>query len=175
MLTTPRLILRPWRDEDIPTLAAMFADPTVMRFFFGTRDLAYTERWVAGVRAHIDRTGYGIWAIEAPGTASFIGFCGLSVVPDHMPCAPAVEIAWTLAEAHWRRGYASEAARAALADGFTRCALPEIVAFTATINTPSQGVMEKAGMRRDPAADFLHPRVPPDHRLAPHVLYRVTA
>ena len=51
--------------------------------------------------------------------------------------------------------------------------LPEVVAFTARVNMPSQRVMEKLGMQRDPAADFNHPRVPDGHALQPHVLYRI--
>jgi RimJ/RimL family protein N-acetyltransferase len=90
-----------------------------------------------------------------------------------MPAFPGVEIVWTLAEAYWRQGYATEAARAALADGFGRLGLSEIVAFTAAVNTPSRGVMTKLGMRRDPSEDFQHTRIPPAHELAPHVLYRL--
>jgi RimJ/RimL family protein N-acetyltransferase len=175
VLTTERLVLRHWRDADIAPVTAMFADPIVMRYFLGMRDASYSEKWVAGVRAHFDRTGFGIWAVEAPGVAPFIGFAGLSTVPDTMPACPGVEIVWTLAEAHWRRGYASEAARAALADGFGRLGRDEIVAFTAVINAPSRGVMAKIGMRRDERGDFLHPRVPKGHELSPHVLYRIAA
>jgi RimJ/RimL family protein N-acetyltransferase len=173
LLTTDRLVLRMWRDSDIAPVAAMFADPAVMRYFLGTRDAGYSERWVAGVRAHFARVGFGIWALEAPGVADFIGFAGLSEVPDYMPAFPGVEIVWTLAEAYWRQGYATEAARAALADGFGRLGLSEIVAFTAAVNTPSRGVMTRLGMRRDPSENFQHPRIPPAHELAPHVLYRL--
>jgi RimJ/RimL family protein N-acetyltransferase len=173
LLTTDRLVLRAWRDRDIAPVTAMFADPVVMRYFLGTRDAAYSERWVAGVRAHFARTGFGIWALEAPGVADFIGFAGLSEVPDSMPAFPGVEIVWTFARAYWRQGYATEAARATLADGFGRLGLSEIVAFTAAVNTPSRGVMAKLGMRRDPSEDFPHPRIPPAHVLAPHVLYRL--
>jgi RimJ/RimL family protein N-acetyltransferase len=175
LLTTDRLVLRTWRDRDIAPVAAIFADPAVMRYFLGTRDTAYSERWVAGVRAHFDRLGFGIWALQAPGVADFIGFAGLSEVPDSMPAFPGVEIVWTLAEAYWRQGYATEAARAALTDGFGRLGLSEIVAFTAAVNAPSRGVMAKLGMHHDPRDDFQHPRIPEAHVLGPHVLYRLTS
>ncbi len=175
MLRTARLILRPWRDADLPAVTALFADPVAMRYFDGTRDAAYSARWLAGVRAHFDRHGFGLWALEAQGVAPFIGFVGLSTIPESMPPHPGVEIVWTLAPAHWRQGYATEAARAVLADGLGRLGLPEIVAFTAAVNAPSRGVMEKLGMRHDPAGDFPHPRMPPDHKLRPHVLYRIAA
>ncbi|MCW3475794.1 GNAT family N-acetyltransferase [Limobrevibacterium gyesilva] len=172
MLTTARLVLRHWREDDLDAVAAMTADPVVMRYFLHARSRAQSDAWVAGVRAHFDRTGFGIWAVEAPGVAAFIGFVGLSQVPADMPSAPSVEAVWTLDRPYWNRGYASEAARAAMADGFTRLGLDEIVAFTTVVNTPSRAVMERLGMVRDPTEDFDHPRVPAGHRLARHVLYR---
>jgi ribosomal-protein-alanine N-acetyltransferase len=173
MLTTPRLLLRPWRDADLEPLAAMTGDPVVMRYFGITRDRAQSDAWAARARAHHDRHGFGIWVVELPGVAPFIGFVGLSTVPPDFPTPPGVEIVWTLAAPFWRRGYASEAARAALDDGWSRLQLKEIVAFTATINTPSRGVMQRLGMHHDPAGDFDNPRVPAGHELRRHVLYRI--
>ena len=172
MLRSERLILRPWRDADLEPCAAMTSDPEVMRFFGVTRDRAQSDAWVARARVHFLREGFGIWAIEALGVAPFIGFAGLSRVPAWMPMAGAIEAVWTLARPFWRRGYASEAARAAMADGFRRLGLAEIIAFTASVNQPSRGVMEAIGMVRDSAADFDHPRVPADDKLCRHVLYR---
>jgi ribosomal-protein-alanine N-acetyltransferase len=149
----------------------MTSDPEVMRFFGVLREGAASDAWVARTRAHWEREGFGLWVVELPGTAPFIGFAGLSRVPDFMPCAGGVEAAWTLARAFWRRGYATEAARAAMDDGFGRFGLAEIVAFTAAINLPSRGVMEALGMTRDPAEDFDHPRVA-EGPLRRHVLYR---
>jgi ribosomal-protein-alanine N-acetyltransferase len=172
IITTPRLILRPWREADLAPVAAITADPAVMRYFHLTRTREQSDAWVARAQAHIDRHGFGIWAVEAPGVAPLIGFVGLSTVPGSIPCAPGVEAVWTLGQAWWRRGFCMEAARAAMEDGFTRLALPEIVAFTATSNVPSQRVMQKLDMIRDSDGDFIHPRVPEGHELAPHVLYR---
>ncbi len=175
MIRTERLLLRPWRDADLAPVAAITADPAVMAFFHLTRSRPQSDAWVARTQAHIDRHGFGIWAVEAPGVAPLIGFVGLSTVPADLPCAPAVEAVWTLGAAWWRRGYAAEAATAALRDGFTRLGLAEIVAFTAASNTPSQAVMRAIGMTRDPKGDFDHPRVPEGHPLRPHVLYRRAA
>jgi RimJ/RimL family protein N-acetyltransferase len=175
ILTTERLILRPWRESDLEPVAAITADPQVMRFFHLTRTRDQSDAWVARAQSHIDRTGFGIWAVEAPGVAPLIGFVGLSTVPDILPCAPAVEAVWTLGAAWWRQGYCTEAANAAVQDGFTRLGLSEIVAFTAAINLPSQGVMRAIGMQRDPNGDFDHPRVPAGSPVRPHVLYRRSA
>ena len=173
MLSTPRLILREWRDEDLVPLAAMTTDPEVMRFFTGIRPRPRSDAWAARVQAHFEQHGFGIWAVEAPGVAPFIGFVGLSTIPPDFPTGAGVEIVWTLDRPFWRRGYALEAARAAIDDGFTRLRPGEILAFTATINLPSRTLMERLGMTRDAAGDFEHPRVPVGHSLRPHVLYRI--
>lgn len=174
MITTDRLILRPWRDSDRAPVAAFTADPEVMRFFGITRTREQSDAWMDRAQAHIDRTGFGIWAVEAPGVAPLIGFVGLSTVPTDLPCAPAVEAVWTLGAAYWRKGYCTEAARAAMQDGFGRLALPEIVAFTAAVNEPSRAVMRALGMTHDTAGDFDHPRVATES-LRRHVLYRMKA
>lgn len=172
MLTTARLTLRRFVPADAEAVAVLIGDPQVRRFFFRTRDRAESDAWLTQVQAHWDGHGFGLWAVEVPGERAFIGFVGLSRVGPELPCAPAVEAIWTLAQPFWGRGYAPEAARAAMVDGFDRLALPEIVAFTARLNTPSRSVMEKIGMRRDQASDFIHPAAPPGHPLGPHVLYR---
>jgi RimJ/RimL family protein N-acetyltransferase len=78
-----------------------------------------------------------------------------------------------LAKQYWGQGYATEAARASLAFGFDVLNLPEIVSFTAHNNERSLKVMERLGMRHNPAEDFAHPSLPPEHSLSGHVLYRL--
>ena len=92
-----------------------------------------------------------------------------------MPFAPAVEIGWRLARPFWRRGLAAEGARAAIDFGFGSLGLAEIVAYTYQGNARSRALMERLGMARDPAEDFLHPALDPGEPLAPHVLYRLSA
>src|SRR4029079_5724065 len=75
--------------------------------------------------------------------------------------------------AYWGHGYATEAARLALRYGFGTLALSEIVAYTATTNRRSRALMERLGMRRDPADDFDYPGLPEGHPLRRHVLYRL--
>jgi RimJ/RimL family protein N-acetyltransferase len=172
-LRTPRLILREWRAADSGPFAAMSADPEVMRYYFAPlADRAASDAWIAHMRQHNEEHGFAYWAVELPGEADLIGAIGLTRVHG-MPFAPAVEIGWRLARAFWRRGYATEAARAVLDDGFGRLGLDELVAFTVPANQASQRVMQRLGMTRDPADDFGHPRVPPGHPLRRHVLYRI--
>jgi RimJ/RimL family protein N-acetyltransferase len=98
---------------------------------------------------------------------------GLSVPRFEAPFTPCVEIGWRLARAHWGRGYATEAARAALGHAFGPLGLGEVVAFTVPANVPSRAVMTRLGMTRTPADDFDHPLLPEGHPLRRHVLYRI--
>jgi ribosomal-protein-alanine N-acetyltransferase len=86
-----------------------------------------------------------------------------------------VEIGWRLARSSWGNGYATEAARAVLSFGFEEAGLSEVVSFTTVANQRSRAVMERIGMRRDPADDFDHPGLPLGHPQRPHVLYRIAA
>src|SRR5260370_23269986 len=79
------------------------------------------------------------------------------------PFPPAVEAGWRLARPYWGKGYAVEAARAAIDDGFFRLGLNEIVAYTVPANRASWRVMERLGTRGAPAADFDPPSRPPRH------------
>jgi RimJ/RimL family protein N-acetyltransferase len=174
LLRTPRLLLRPWRDEDIAAFAEMSADPVVMEYLLPLSDRGLSaESWVARARAHWDEHAFGQWVVELPGVAYFIGVVGLGVVSYQAPFTPAVEVAWRLTRPYWGRGYATEAAGAAVDYGFGKLGLSEIVALTVPANQRSRRVMEHLGMTRSPEDDFDHPRVPKG-RLKRHVLYRLS-
>lgn len=177
-LATARLLLRPWTEADFAPFAAMSADPAVMEYLIGPLDRAASDAVATRIRAHIETHGFGFWALELPGIAPFIGFAGLLHVSFDAHFVPAppektIEIGWRLARAHWGKGYATEAASAALAHGFGPLALDEIVALTVPANTRSQAVMRRLGMTRNEADDFDHPNVPDGDPLKRHVLYRV--
>lgn len=172
-IDTPRLRLRPWREADLPAFAAMNADPKVMEFFPKPLSPAESDALAARIRENFARRGFGLWAVEVPGVADFIGFVGLSVPGFSAHFTPCVEIGWRLAHEHWGRGYATEAARASLEFGFGRLPLDEIVSFTTATNRRSQAVMERIGMTRTPDDDFDHPALSEGHPLRRHVLYRI--
>ena len=173
-MRSERLLLRRWRRSDLAPFAALNADPRVMRYFPATLSRAESDAFADGIEDHFAEKGFGLWAVEVPGGAPFIGFVGLSVPRFEASFTPCVEIGWRLAAEHWGRGYAPEAARAALAFGFDTLALREILSFTAMANQPSRRVMEKLGMTHDPADDFDHPALPEGHALRRHVLYRLS-
>jgi len=170
---TARLRLRQWRDDDRTPFAALNADPLVMHHFpdLLTRDQsdAMVDRCVAA----LERDGYGLWAVEVSASGEFIGFVGLAVPTWHASFAPRTEIGWRLTSSAWGHGYATEAAHAALATAFGLVGLDEVVSFTTIGNLPSQNVMQRIGMTRDPSEDFDHPRVA-DGPLRRHALYRIS-
>ena len=172
-LATARLLLRPWRDEDLPAFAGLNADPRVMEHLPKMLAREESDALAGGIRANFDRYGFGLWAVEAPGVADFIGFVGLAVPRFETHFTPCVEIGWRLAYEHWGRGYATEAARAAVEFGFESVGLNEIVSFTVPQNLRSRAVMERLGMTRCEADDFDHPAFLGEHRLRRHVLYRL--
>jgi RimJ/RimL family protein N-acetyltransferase len=172
VLATDRLILRTWRDSDREPFAAMNADPEVMRYFPSTLTREDSDRQVDRIVERTASRGFGFWAVEIPGVAEFAGFIGLSVPGFEAPFTPCVEIGWRLAFAHWGHGYASEAARAVLTYAWDPLGLAEVVSFTTAGNARSRAVMDRIGMRHDPAGDFDHPRLPDGHPLRRHVLYR---
>jgi len=159
--------------DDLPAVAAMNADPEVMRHFpapmTSEQSVAFMDRAAKG----LERDGFGMLAAEWRDTREFVGCIGLMVPAFAADFTPCVEVAWRVCRRYWRRGVATEAALAVLGWGFFVCGLDEIVSFTYEGNTPSRRVMEKLGMRRDPNGDFLHPLLPAEHPLRPHVLYRL--
>jgi RimJ/RimL family protein N-acetyltransferase len=173
-LSTERLLLRRWRPADKEPFARLNGDPVVMEFFPSLLDRTESDAFADRIDAGFDAIGYGLWAVEVPGDADFIGYVGLALHTFEAHFTPAVEVGWRLRRDYWGHGFAGEAARAALADGFDRVGLEEIVSFTVPANVRSIRVMQRIGMTRDPADDFDHPRLPVGHRLRRHVLYRLS-
>lgn len=175
VIETPRLILRKWRDEDRAPFAAINADPRVMGFLPRPLDRRISDEVLDTLKAHFKAHSFGLWALELRSSGEMIGFTGLKLISFAAPFAPGVEIGWRLAFPHWGKGFATEAARASLDFAFQRLNRAEIFAITPTRNLRSRHLMERLGMTRDPADDFNHPKMPPDHSLQPCVLYRITA
>lgn len=173
-LRSERLVLRPWRDSDRAPFAALNADAHTMRFFPAPLTRAESDALADRCQALIAMRGWGFWAVERQDSGAFIGMIGLHVPAPDLPFSPCVEVGWRLARAQWGQGLATEGARAALAFGFDRLQLAEIVSFTTVTNAPSQAVMRRLGMRRD-TTTFEHPALPTGHPLREHVLYRIQA
>ena len=185
-LTTPRLVLRPWRPADRKPFRAVNSDPRVMEYFPSTLTPAESDALADRIEAHFHKHGFGLFATELCATGAFIGYVGLAVpgfyapflLPPTVQPEPnppqVVEIGWRLAHSAWGQGFATEGARAVARYAFEVLNLPSLVSFTVPANLRSRRVMEKIGMVRDPQADFFHPNLPDGHPLRPHVLYRLS-
>lgn len=172
---TARLRLRPFTDVDRAPFFALNTHPLVVESIGSSPTRAESGDMIDRYGEELAREGWGLWAVQVTGGASFIGMVGLHRVREEMPCAPAVEVGWRLHPDHWGHGYATEAAAASLQFGFNEAGLREIVAFTTTLNTRSQAVMERIGMTHDAGGDFDHPALPEGSPLRRHVLYRISA
>ena len=172
-ITTARLILRQWHPQDRAPFAVLNADPAVMEYFPSVLSRGESDALADRIEAHFAERGFGLWAVEIPGVASFAGFIGLSVPSFQAHFTPCVEIGWRLARDHWGRGYATEGARSVLEYGFEELKLDEIVSLTTQRNLRSRRVMERIGMDHSPSDDFDHPGLPEGHPLRRHVLYRL--
>jgi RimJ/RimL family protein N-acetyltransferase len=171
-LETPRLLLRQWRDDDLEPFAELNSDLRVMEFYPRPLTKQESDEMAHRIRSLIAERGWGLWAVELKSSGAFGGYVGLNVPSAELPFSPCVEIGWRLAVAYWGKGYASEAARAALGAAFERLALPEVVSFTAVHNTRSRRVMERIGMQSR-GERFEHPALPEGSPLREHVLYRL--
>ncbi|MGI8880420.1 MAG: GNAT family N-acetyltransferase [Jatrophihabitans sp.] len=173
-LVTERLVMRRWTDADRAPFAEMNADPEVMRYFKAPLDRTASDLFIDRIESAFDRLGYGLWAVEVTDTRELIGFTGLALQTFDAPFTPAVEVGWRLRRPAWGNGYATEAARAALRFGFEQAEVEQIVSITTRTNEPSQRVMRRLGMTRDPADDFEYSMLPEGHPLRPHVLHRLS-
>ena len=144
-----------------------------MRYLPETLTRRESDQFAFRIRSHFVEHGFGLWAVEIPGIAPFIGFVGLSVPKFDAHFTPCVEVGWRIAAAYWKKGYATEAAQVAVSYGFLQQELSEIVAMTVPENVASRRVMEKLGMAHDPTDDFDHPKLAEGHPLRRHVLYRL--
>jgi RimJ/RimL family protein N-acetyltransferase len=144
-----------------------------MGFYPATLSPDETDAATTRIEAHFERHGFGLFAAELIGDGTFIGYVGLSVPSFEAPFMPAVEIGWRVAFDHWGKGLATEGASTVVQYAFERLQLASLVSFTVPANLRSRRVMEKLGMVHDSADDFDHPRLPVDHPLRRHVLYRL--
>jgi RimJ/RimL family protein N-acetyltransferase len=171
-ITTQRLLLRQWYEEDLAPFAALNGNPEVMRYFPATLTPAESDEFARYIQGLIAVQGWGLWAVEVRGGAPFIGFVGLNRPRFEAHFTPAIEVGWRLDRPYWGHGYAIEAAAASLSFAFEALECAEIVSFTSLINERSIRLMRRLGMSHDPSDDFDHPGLA-DGPLRRHVLYRM--
>ena len=151
VLTTPRLVLRTFRRDDLPHYAALNAHPEVVRYLGGALTRQHSDEIAEWAQQVYAEEGIGLLAVERREDGVFLGMCGL----HHQESYPDdVEVAWRFAYEHWGNGYATEAATAWLDHGFGTLGLPRIISITDTPNERSLAVMRRLGMTFDHAAQI---------------------
>ena len=172
-LETERSRLRQWQDSDYPVFADINADPEVMKFYPKTLTQVESDEMANKIKSLISQRGWGFWALEQKQDNKFIGFVGLHEPTYELPVSPCVEIGWRLSRAHWGKGFATEAGRAALKFAFETLQLSRIYSFASVQNQKSRSVMERLKMSNT-HQNFEHPIIPIGHPLREHVLYELT-
>jgi RimJ/RimL family protein N-acetyltransferase len=172
---TERLILRPLEEHDRADLERIMGDAQVRRFFPTRATAADVDRFLARVWQEMATHGFCFGAAELKADGRLIGVIGMARFDEALQQATGAEteIGWQFDPAAWGKGLAPEGARAWLDYAWRDLGLEEVVAITAVQNRPSQRVMEKLGMVRDPGGDFDHPKIEAGHPLRRQVLYRI--
>ena len=173
MIETERLTLRAYRHSDRAALRGHCADREVMTYLLPVPDDAAFDAKMARMDGFLRDHGYTFWVVERRADGAVLGLCGLKPGADDTPIAGEVEIGWQLGREHWGQGYAREAAQASLDWAWANTDARQVVAITVPQNAASWRLMERIGMTRDRQGDFVHPAVPADSPLNPHILYRI--
>ena len=145
-----------------------------MEYLANKLNMDETIRMVERIEASFDTNNLGLWALALKETGEFIGFAGLSRPTFYTHFTPCIEVSWRIDAAHWDKGYAREAGKEVLRDGFERLGLSEIVSFSAAANARSIRVMKELHMQSAQEDDFLHPLVT-QISLKRHVLFKIAA
>lgn len=141
-IETARLHLQMFRPEDLDGLAALVADPDVMRYVGTGLPVTREESEIAleSIIRHWDNHGFGRWAVIDKETREFAGYGGLRSLMG------TPEVVYHFAKAYWGRGLATELVRASLRFGFEEQQFDSIVAIAKPGNAASIHVMAKAGL-----------------------------
>lgn len=144
-LETERLTLRAFRNEDAAALFALTRDPEVVRYIGDGSVPSREECWraIATWTGHWALRGYGLWAIEERASRQFIGRAGIWN-PEGWP---GPEVGYLLGRTWWGKGYATEAASAAMDWGFEQHAFDELISLIYPENLASIGVATRLGER----------------------------
>ena len=168
VITTPRLKLRTYRQDDLPAFAALNADPAVYAHLGGEPLTAqYSDEIAEWAQICHRDEGIGLLAVERIDDGVFLGMCGL----HHQQSYPDdLEVGWRFASQYWGQGYATEAAQGWLRYGFEVQSAPRVISITEAENVRSLAVMKRVGMVFDHEAEVVD-----DGETFAAVIYAITA
>lgn len=171
IFTSQRLGFRKWSEADIEPFAAINADPDVMKYFPNILTLEETSVFVDRIHASFSKYNYCFYAVDILKSQEFIGFIGFMWQTFEANFTPCAEIGWRLKKQVWNQGLATEGATRCLQYGFNELNFKEVYSFTATINKPSERIMQKISMQK--IGEFDHPKLAKEDVLCRHVLYKI--
>ncbi len=147
ILETPRLLLRPFTPTDFEPLFAVIGDPVTMQFYPLPFDKQDTLDWIERNMRRFAEDGSGLRAMVLKSSGEMIGDCG--PVWQDVDGQSELEIGYHVRRDQWGRGYATEAARTAMAYGFESFPVERLISLIRPENLPSRRVAEKNGLRID--------------------------
>jgi len=140
-IETDRLILRGWREDDVPAVKEIIVDEEASRFIGGVLPPWQAFRVICLFIGHWQMRGFSFLAVEEKASGECIGWCGMWR-PDGWP---ENEIGYSFRRAYWGRGYASEAAAASLRFAYEKLGWQTAISCIDQDNKGSQGVAKRLG------------------------------
>lgn len=174
MIQTERLILRAQQPDDLQWQLEWLNTLAVMQHLGGLRTAAEVSAGFARNASAWAQGEPSFRTVTLRDGHTIIGKCGLSRIEEEFAPAPikgGIQIGWSLAEPFWGQGFASEAARAALAHEFEARDTPGIWAQTSDSNAASTKLMSRLGLIRRPDLSYFDPDYPPEDN--PTIVYRI--
>ena len=145
-IETEHLVLRHLTLDDAQALHPVFTDPEGTRFTLRIHTtITETKQWIEAVRAGYEKKGFGPLAVVQKSNGQVIGYCGCGLA--RLDGREEHEIGYRITRACWGAGFATEAAKATIADAFRRWSLTRLVALIQPGNVASIRVAEKVGMQ----------------------------
>ena len=142
---TPRLRFRELSLDDLDFVAAMLADPEVMRYYPKCYSRDEAVQWIGRQLDRYRDHGHGLWLVLDRSAGHAIGQVGLC--QQTVDGTPEPEVGYLVHRPFWRRGYATEAATAVRNFAFSVLNRPRVISLIRPENTPSQGIARKLGMQ----------------------------
>ncbi len=143
---TERLVVRRWRDSDLPYLMAVYGDAEAVQWVGDGQPITESEcrEWLVVTRRNYEKRGYGMFAVELKSEPGVIGFCGIV----HPGGQEEPEVKYAYLRRFWGQGIATEALRGLVGYGSAAHGITRFIATTAQENSASHAVLAKAGMSR---------------------------
>ena len=144
ILETSRLLLRPFREDDVDLLSGLMANQDFMRFSLGTYTREQTLGFLEKLLAWQNANEPSLFAAVLRSNGMLLGYCGF--YHQHIDGVDEIEIGYRMHPDYWNRGLTTEAARAVRDHAFGDLKLPRVISLIHPENIPSRSVAEKIGM-----------------------------